>query len=64
MSLPEVKLSMGIHVMHLFYAIDRVRWAALAPGESAQTCERLAALCRANAAESHPRLGRPRRESA
>lgn len=55
-TLPTVKLDRGIHVMHLFYSIDRVRWAALAPGQSAQACDRLAALCQANAAESHPRL--------
>jgi len=55
-TLPTVKLDRGIHVMHLFYKIDRVRWAQLPASESAQTQARLEALCAANAAESHPRL--------
>jgi chlorite dismutase len=53
---PTVKLDRGIHVMHLFYKIDRVRWAALPAGESAKTLARLEALCAANAAANHPRL--------
>lgn len=56
MSLPVVKLNQGIHVMHLFYRIDRLRWAALPAGESAQARTRLEALCAANASPSHPRL--------
>ena len=54
--LPSVKLDRGIHVMHLFYSINRVRWTSLPAGESAKTLARLEALCAANAAASHPRL--------
>lgn len=53
---PSVKLDRGIHVMHLFYRIDRERWSRLAAGESAQSRACLEALCAANAAVSHPRL--------
>lgn len=53
---PSVKLDRGIHVMHLFYKVNRERWLQLAAGESAQTRSRLEALCDANAAASHPRL--------
>jgi len=56
MSLPIVKLNAGIHVMHLFYRIDRARWAALPVGESARALANLEALCKANAADSTPRL--------
>jgi chlorite dismutase len=42
--------------MHLFYTVDRVRWAQLPPGESAATQGRLDALVKANANNSHPRL--------
>ncbi len=56
MSLPTVKLTQGIHVMHLFYRIDQSRWAQLPPAESAQACQRLEKLCAANANPSHPRL--------
>lgn len=52
----SVKLDRGIHVMHLFYRIDREGWSRLAVGESAQSRARLEALCAANAAASHPRL--------
>ena len=54
--LPPVKLDRGIHVMHLFYRVDRVRWTQLPAGESAQTRARLESLCAAHAAPSHPRL--------
>ena len=56
MSLPTVKLDKGIHVMHLFYRIDRARWAQLPAGESAKALERLEALCAANSAASNPSL--------
>ena len=56
MTLPTVKLNQGIHVMHLFYRVERLRWADLGPGESAQASARLAKLCAANAHPSHPRL--------
>jgi peroxiredoxin len=56
MNVPTVKLNQGIHVMHLFYRVDRLRWAQLAAGESAQAAKKLEALCAANANASHPRL--------
>src|SRR6266404_8725564 len=56
MTISTVKLNQGIHVMHLFYRVDRLRWAQLAAGESAQAGARVEALCAANAGASHPRL--------
>jgi peroxiredoxin len=56
MTLPTVKLDRGIHVMHLFYSIDRHRWAQLAAGESAQALQRIEALAAKNNAASHPKL--------
>ena len=43
-------------MLHLFYRLDRERWAQLAPEVSGQTRARLEALCAANAQPSHPRL--------
>jgi chlorite dismutase len=54
--LPPIKLDRGIHVMHLFYKVNREAWARLPLGESAQVRSRVEALCAANAAPSHPRL--------
>lgn len=51
-----IKLNQGIHVLHLFYRVDRARWAQLPASASGAARERLAALCQANAAASHPRL--------
>src|SRR5437868_1130534 len=56
MSAPVVKLTKGIHVLHLFYRIDRVMWSMLSPGASAETLKKLEALCQANSAASNPRL--------
>jgi peroxiredoxin len=56
MTLPPVKLDQGIHVMHLLYSIDRVRWSQLAAGESNKALSSLEALCQANSAPSHPRI--------
>jgi len=56
MTLPTVKLDRGIHVMHLFYSVNRQRWAELAPGESAQALQRLEALAAKNDQASHPKL--------
>lgn len=56
MAVPTVKLTRGIHVMHLFYRIDRARWKALPAGESKKALGQLEALCAANSAASHPRL--------
>jgi hydrogen peroxide-dependent heme synthase len=51
-----IKLDRGLHALHLFYRLDRPRWAGLAPGESAQCRQRLEQLCAANANPSQPRL--------
>jgi peroxiredoxin len=56
MTLPIVKLTKGIHVLHLFYRIDRVRWEQLPEGQSARSLEKLKALAAANSAASNPRL--------
>jgi len=56
LSLPPIKLDRGLHVMHLFYRVDRVRWAQLSAADSGQARGRLERLCAAHAAPSHPRL--------
>ena len=56
MAIPSVKLNQGIHVMHLFYNINRVAWAALSPEQSQLTLGKLEKLCAANSAASNPRL--------
>src|ERR1041384_8266654 len=56
MTLPTVKLDRGIHVMHLFYSINRARWAELPAGESAQTLRRVEALAAENNQASNPKL--------
>lgn len=53
---PTIKLDRGIHVMHLFYRLDRTRWSQLPAGESASTRDRIESLCAANANVSHPRI--------
>ena len=56
MTLPPVKLDQGIHVMHLFYRIDRTRWSALSQAQSSDALRALQSLCAANAAPCQPRL--------
>lgn len=56
MSLPIVKLDQGIHAMHLFYRIDRVRWAQLAPSQSQKVREQLEKICAVHSSASHPQL--------
>jgi chlorite dismutase len=56
MAIPQVTLSQGIHVMHLFHRVNRVRWAALPAGESAAAMAKLGELCAANPGPGHPRL--------
>lgn len=56
MNLPTVSLKQGIHVIHLFYRVDRWKWLQLPAGESTGRRERLAALCQANSAACQPRL--------
>jgi chlorite dismutase len=50
-NLPVITLDRGIHALHLFYHVDRQRWA-----QPEQSLARLEALCAANAQPSHPRL--------
>ncbi len=56
MDFPEVKLNQGIHVMHLFYRIDRDRWSRLSADESQAVREQLQRLVEANPGPSYPRL--------
>jgi len=56
MSLPVVKLNQGVHVMHLFYRLDRLRWSGLPDSASTKARTKLEKLCAANASPSHPRL--------
>ena len=56
MAAPTVKLTRGIHVMHLFYRIDRTLWKSFGDGESKQALARLQKLVEANNAPSNPRL--------
>jgi peroxiredoxin len=54
--LPTIKLDRGIHVIHLFYRIDREKWTRLPGGQSERTRSQLETLCAANANPSHPRI--------
>ncbi len=56
MAIPNVPLTQGIHVCHLYYRLDRARWAALPPGESAAALKRLEAVCAANPGPAAPRV--------
>ena len=56
MAIPQVKLSRGIHVMHLFYSIDRVSWDEAGASESKSALQKLEQLCAQYNAPSHPRL--------
>jgi len=56
MSLPEVKLRQGIHVMHLFYKLVPSLWAQRAAASSAEARQKLEALCAANGAACQPRI--------
>ena len=56
MAVPTVKLTRGIHVMHLFYRINREKWRALEGSESKKALKRLEDLMEANSAASNPRL--------
>ncbi|MEY4202277.1 MAG: hypothetical protein RLZZ265_4017, partial [Verrucomicrobiota bacterium] len=56
MAIPSVKLTQGIHVLHLFFRVDRVRWAALPAGESAATLDRLDALAKKYPGPAAPRI--------
>lgn len=56
MAAPAVKLTKGIHVLHLFYRVDRVRWSGLALGAAQDALTKLEALAAANSAASNPRI--------
>src|SRR5687767_266452 len=56
MAAPTVKLSRGIHVMHIFYRIDRAIWKSLPQAESKEALARLQKVSEANNAPSNPRL--------
>ncbi len=56
MNLPSVPLSQGIHVVHLFYRIDRARWAELPSGAAATALTALETVCRANPGPAQPRV--------
>lgn len=56
MELPKIKLDHGLHVMHLFYRVDRARWAQLGPEASARSRARLEQLIEVNNAPSHPQI--------
>jgi chlorite dismutase len=54
--LPSIKLDRGIHVMHLFYRIDRIGWSASGAELRQRSLERLEQICQANAQPCQPRL--------
>lgn len=56
MSLPVIKLSQGIHAIHVFYRVDRIRWAQLSPVESARARGSLEKLCAENANACQPSI--------
>lgn len=56
MAIPTVKLTKGIHVLHLFYRLNRTEWMRLPAGQSSEMLTKLDSLCAANSAASHPRL--------
>jgi chlorite dismutase len=56
MPVPTIKLTRGIHVQHLFYKVDRLRWKSLVEGEANLALKSLRKLVDANSAPSNPRL--------
>lgn len=56
MSLPSVKLAQGVHVAHLFYRLDRVRWTALPAEASVQAQAALERVCAAHPGPAAPRV--------
>lgn len=56
MPIPSVTLTEGIHVMHLFYQIDRVAWADLTSDEPDDALEALRKLCAQYAGPAAPRV--------
>jgi peroxiredoxin len=56
MPIPSVKLHEGIHVMHLFFQIDRIAWSELSRGECNEALADLEALCERFAGPAAPRV--------
>lgn len=56
MAIAAVKLDRGIHVMHLFYRVDRAVWEDCLDGVSYSVCEQLEALLEANNQPCQPRM--------
>jgi peroxiredoxin len=56
MPIPPIKLNRGVHVMHLFYRVDRARWHTLSADESARIRASLEKLCAAYPGPAQPRL--------
>ena len=56
MAIPSVKLTQGIHVLHLFFRVDRVFWNTLLPDESAATRARVEAITTKFAGPAAPRV--------
>ena len=56
MGIVAVKLDRGIHVMHLFYRVDRAVWEDCLDGVSYSVCEQLEALLEANDQPCQPRM--------
>jgi chlorite dismutase len=56
MSPSAITLNRGVHVAHLFFRIDRVRWQALPAGEPAAALKELTSVCAANPGPAAPRV--------
>ena len=56
MKSPKIGLDEGIHVMHLFYRIDRRLWEANGPERSARTLASAQELLQKHAAACYPRI--------
>jgi chlorite dismutase len=56
MSIPSISLSQGIHVMHLFYRINRTAWRQLPVGEATLALKRLEDFCARYPGTAHPRV--------
>jgi len=56
MSVPEIKLDQGIHVMHLFYRVDRTVWDDQMEGVSANVKTALEALLKENSNACEPKI--------
>ena len=54
--MPNITLGQGTHVCHLFFRIDRARWSALSPIESANALRRLQEVCATYPGPASPRV--------